>query len=305
MRYERLLSLARGLVPVRTAVVHPCDAESLRGAVAAADARLIVPVLVGPRRKILRAAAAARIDASRFALIEAPHSHAAAAQAVELARRGSVDALMKGSLQTHELMEQAVAAQSGLRTERRMSHLFAMGVAKLDRTLFITDAAINVDPDLGQKRDILQNAVDFVRILGVRMPRVAILSAVETVTEKMRSTLDAAALCKMRDRGQISGCIVDGPLAFDNALSPRAARTKHIVSPVAGRADILVVPNLEAGNMLAKELQYLAGARSAGIVLGARVPIVLTSRADSADSRRVSCAMALLLARGATRAVGR
>ena len=299
MRYERLLSLARGLAPVRTAVVHPCDAESLRGAVAAAAARLIVPVLVGPRRKILRAAAAARVDVSRFALVDAPHSHAAAAQAVELARRGSVGALMKGSLQTHELMEQVVAAQSGLRTERRMSHVFAMGVPKLGRTLFITDAALNVYPDLGQKRDILQNAVDFVRVLGVRMPRVAILSAVETITERMPSTLDAAALCKMRDRGQITGCIVDGPLAFDNALSRSAARAKHIVSPVAGRADILVVPDLEAGNMLAKELQYLANARSAGIVLGARVPIVLTSRADSADSRRVSCAMALLLARHA------
>ncbi len=295
--FQRFATRARGLRALRVAVVHPCDPHSIRGAVAAAEAGIIVPVLVGPVRKIRRAAKAAGVDVSRYASVDAPHSHAAASLAVDLARRRQVEALMKGSLPTHELMQPVVSAAGGLRTEQRMSHVFALQVPKWARTLFITDAALNVQPTLGQKRDIVQNAVDLAHVLGVANPRVAILAAVETVSEQLRSTIDAAALCKMRDRGQITGCVLDGPLAFDNAISSAAAHAKRISSAVAGRADVLVVPDLESGNMLAKELQYLAGAGSAGIVLGASVPVVLTSRADSAESRRVSCLMALLMAR--------
>ncbi len=299
MRYRDIVPLARGLAPLRTAVVHPCDSESLAGALAAARSGLIEPVLVGPREKIARAARAGRLSIAGHELVDVAHSHAAAATAAGLARRLRVEALMKGSLATHELMAAVVAREAGLRTERRMSHVFALGVPRVDRVLFITDAALNVQPTLAQKRDVVQNAVDLAHRLGLGQPRVAVLSAVETVTDTLPSTLDAAALCKMRERGQITGCLIDGPLAFDNAVSTKAAAAKHIHSPVAGRADVLVVPSLEAGNMLAKELQYLAGARSAGIVLGARVPVVLTSRADSTESRRVSCALALRVARAA------
>ena len=257
---------------------------------------LIEPVLVGPRHRIEAAAAAASIDISAIAIECVEHSHAAAARAVAMARSGHVAALMKGSLHTDELMSAAVDASSGIRTGRRMSHVFAIDVPSRPRLLFITDAAINIAPDLDAKADICRNAIDLVRLLGVDVPKVAILSAVETVDGKLPATIDAAALCKMADRGQITGGILDGPLAFDNAVSAEAAKAKGIVSPVAGQADILVVPGLEAGNMLAKQLQYLAGAESAGIVVGARVPIALTSRADSVRSRLVSAAIAMIAA---------
>jgi phosphotransacetylase len=297
VRYRQLMGLTDGLAPSRVAVVHPCDRESLMGAIDAARAKLIVPILVGPRGKIEAVAEECGVDLSGFSLVDTPHSHAAAAKAVELARGDQVEALMKGSLHTDELMAEVVAAGSGLRTSRRVSHVFAMDVPRYPRPLFITDAAINIVPNLEEKRDIVQNAIDLANALGIANPKVAILSAVETVTEKLRSTLDAAALCKMAERGQITGGVLDGPLAFDNAISPTAAQAKGIRSAVAGRADILVVPDLESGNMLAKQLQYLADAQLAGIVLGARVPIALTSRADTAHSRTASCALALLLAR--------
>lgn len=297
VRYRQLMGLTDGLAPIRVAVVHPCDRESLMGAIDAARAKLIVPILVGPRGKIEAVAEECGVDLSGFSLVDTPHSHAAAAKAVELARGDRVEALMKGSLHTDELMAEVVAAGTGLRTSRRVSHVFAMDVPRYPRPLFITDAAINIVPNLEEKRDIVQNAIDLANALGIANPKVAILSAVETVTEKLRSTLDAAALCKMAERGQITGGVLDGPLAFDNAISPTAAQAKGIRSAVAGRADILVVPDLESGNMLAKQLQYLADAQLAGIVLGARVPIALTSRADTAHSRTASCALALLLAR--------
>ena len=297
VRYRQLIGLTRGLDPARTAVVHPVDPNSLRGAVEAAQARLITPVLVGPEARIRAVAQAEGIDLSPYELVPTEHSHAAAARAVALARAGTVEALMKGSLHTDELMHEVVARDTGLRTARRVSHVFAMDVPAYPRPLFLTDAAVNIYPDLEDKRDIVQNAIDLAGVLGIAEPKVAILSAVETVSPKLRSTLEAAALCKMADRGQITGGVVDGPLAFDNAVSEEAARAKGIVSPVAGRADILVVPDLEAGNLLAKQLEYLAEAQGAGIVLGARVPVALTSRADKPLGRMASCALALLLAR--------
>jgi phosphotransacetylase/acyl dehydratase len=296
-RYEHLIEMTRGLDPIRTAVVHPVDAPSLVGAVEAARANLIVPVLVGPETKIRAAATQAGIDLSPYEIVPTAHSDAAAAQAVAMARAGKVEALMKGALHTDELMHAVVDAQCGLRTARRVSHVFAIDVPGYPRPLFVTDAAINVYPTLDDKRDIVQNAIDLAHALGIAQPHVAILSAVETVTEKIRSTVDAAALCKMADRRQITGGILDGPLAFDNAVSEEAARAKGIVSLVAGRANIFVVPDLEAGNMLAKQLEYLAEAQVAGIVLGTRVPIILTSRADKTLARLGSCAIALLLVR--------
>jgi phosphate acetyltransferase/phosphate butyryltransferase len=293
--YQRLLALCSGLPPIQTAVVHPVDSNALLGAIEAAEANLIVPVLVGPAERIRAAAAAQNVDISGYRLVATEHSQAAAEQAVALARAGEVDALMKGSLHTDEMMQAVVAANIGLRTGRRMSHVFVMDVPDYPRALFITDAALNIYPDLQVKRDIIQNAIDLAHVLGIDVAKVAILSAVETVNPKIQSTLEAAALCKMADRGQITGGVLDGPLAFDNAISEEAARTKGIVSPVAGQADILVVPDLEAGNMLAKQLEYLAGAQTSGIVLGARVPIVLTSRADNPLARMASCALALLL----------
>ena len=296
-RYELLIEATHGLDPIRTAIVHPVDTPSLLGAVEAARAKLIVPVLVGPEAKIRTAAAQAAVDLAPYEIVSTEHSDAAAAQAVAMARAGEVEALMKGALHTEELMRAVVDSDHGLRTDRRISHVYAIDAPDYPRQIFITDAAINIYPTLADKRDIVQNAIDLVHALGILEPRVAILSAVETVTEKIRSTLDAAALCKMADRGQITGGILDGPLAFDNAVSAEAAKTKGIISPVAGRADIFVVPDLEAGNMLAKQLEYLAEAQVAGIVLGARVPIILTSRADKTLARLGSCAIALLLAR--------
>ncbi len=301
--YRHLHDLSSGLPPIRTAVVHPVDSNALLGAIEAAQANLIVPVLVGPAGKIHAVAAAQGVDLSPYTLVPTEHSHEAAEKAVAMARASEVDALMKGSLHTDELMHAVVAPGIGLSTARRMSHVFVMDVPAYPRPLFITDAALNIYPDLEAKRDIVQNAVDLAHVLGIETPRVAILSAVETVNPKLPSTLEAAALCKMADRGQITGGVVDGPLAFDNAVSPEAARTKGIISPVAGQADILVVPDLEAGNMLVKQLDYLADAQSAGIVLGARVPIVLTSRADSPLSHTVSCAIAVLLAQSKPKAI--
>jgi phosphate acetyltransferase len=277
--------------------VHPCDESSLRGAVDAAAAGIIAPVLVGPAARIRAAASAHSIDISRFELVDVPHSDAAAVKAVELIHAGRGEMLMKGSLHTDELMRSVTAKTGGLRTERRISHVFIMDVPAYSETIFVTDAAINIFPDLDGKRDIVQNAIDLYNQAGFgSTPRVAILSAVETVTSKIPSTIEAAALCKMAERGQITGGVLDGPLAFDNAVDMEAARIKGIRSEVAGRAQILVVPDLESGNMLAKNLAYFAGADGAGIVLGARVPIVLTSRADSARARMASCAVATLYA---------
>ncbi len=293
--YMRLIELAEGLTPIRTAVVHPVDSNALIGAIEAAEANLIIPILIGPAQRIRAAAAEQGVDLSPYTLISTEHSQEAAMKAVAMARAGEVDALMKGSLHTEELMHEVVDPRIGLGTNRRMSHVFVLDVPLYPRPLFITDAALNIYPDLETKCDIVQNAIDLAHVLGIETPKVAILSAVETVNPKIRSTLEAAALCKMADRGQITGGLVDGPLAFDNAISPEAARTKGIVSPVAGVADILVVPDLEAGNMLAKQLEYLADAQTTGIVLGARVPIVLTSRSDSPLAHKASCAIALLL----------
>jgi phosphate acetyltransferase/phosphate butyryltransferase len=294
-RYRALLQAAADVPRVSTAVVHPVDTVSLLGAVEAARAGLIEPVLVGPEAKIRQAAAQANIDLTPYRIVPTEHSHAAADAAVALARTGDVRAIMKGALHTDELMHAVVAKDTGLRTGRRISHVFAMDVPTYPRPLFITDAAINVYPTLEDKRDIVQNAVDLAHALGMAAPRVAILSALETVSPKIASTIEAAALCKMAERGQIEGAIVDGPMAFDLAVSAEAAKTKGFVSPVAGQADILVVPDLEAGNMLAKQLEYLAEAQVAGIVLGARVPIILTSRADGPLARLASCALAALL----------
>jgi phosphate acetyltransferase len=299
--FRTILERTRGLEPLRIAVVHPVDRNALLGAVEAAQAELILPTFVGPEDRIRATAQAELIDISPYALVSTEHSHAAAARSVAMARSGEVDALMKGSLHTDELMHEVVAPDTGLTTDRRMSHVFVLDVPTYPRPLFITDAALNVDPDLDAKRDIVQNAIELAQALGITTPKVAILSAVETVTPKLRSTLDAAALAKMADRGQIVGGVVDGPLAFDNSVSPDAAKVKGIVSPVAGQADILVVPNLESGNMLTKQLEYLADSQAVGIVLGGRVPIVLTSRADSPQEHMVSCALALLMARKSTR----
>ncbi len=293
-RYQELIGATHELDPVCTAVAHPCDTTSLIGALEAHDQGLIVPILVGPGAKISLAAEQAGRSLEGVEIVEAPHSHAAAEKAVELVRAGRAEAVMKGKLHTDELMDAVVDSAHGLRTERRMSHVFALDVPNYHKALFITDAAINIYPDLNAKRDIVQNAIDLVSALGVTQPKVAVLSAVETVYPKIASTVDAAALCKMADRGQITGGLLDGPLAFDNAISKAAAKTKNIVSDVAGEADILVAPDLEAGNMIAKQLIYLADAESAGIVLGARVPIILTSRADGTLSRLASCALAQL-----------
>ena len=304
-KYARLIEAARDGTPAVTIVAHPCDETSLRGAMEAAAEALIEPVLVGPAAKIVAVAAEHGIDIAGREIVDAPHSHAAAAQAVALIREGKGELLMKGSLHTDELMKEVTSSATGLRTERRISHVFIMDVPDHPETLFITDAAINIFPDLDTKRDIVQNAIDLWTGIGLGTPRVAILSAVETVTTKIPSTIEAAALCKMAERGQITGGLLEGPLAFDNAIDPEAARIKGIGGPVAGHGQILVVPDLEAGNMLAKNLTFLAHADAAGIVLGARVPIVLTSRADSVRTRLASCAVAAIYAnaRRATAAV--
>lgn len=293
---QRLLDHVRPIGAIRMAVVHPCNALSLSSALQARDLGLIEPVLVGPKAKIEAMAKDAGIDLSGLIIEDAPHSHASAARAAQLACRGEVEAVMKGSLHTDELMSAVLASSAGLRTKRRVSHCFLMQVAAYPRPFIITDAAINIAPTLEHKADIIRNAIDLAHAIGVEQPRVAILAAVETINPIMPATLDAAALCKMADRGQIRGGVLDGPLAFDNAVSPAAAKIKEIDSPVAGQADILVVPDLESGNMLAKQLEYMGNAATAGIVLGARIPIVLTSRADAADTRIASCAIAVLLA---------
>jgi phosphate acetyltransferase/phosphate butyryltransferase len=295
-RLPALIERARAQGPLTTAVVHPVDTVSLLGALEAARQKLIAPVLVGPEAKIRAAARQAGLDLTACLIVPTEHSEAAAVQAVALARAGKVGALMKGALHTDEFMSAVVEAERGLRTGRRISHVFVIETARYPRLLLITDAAVNVSPSLADKRDIVQNAIDLAHILGIAVPKVAILSAVETLTPRIPSTLDAAALCKMADRGQITGGIVDGPLAFDNAVSAEAAATKGIVSQVAGQADVFVVPDIEAGNLLAKELEYLDGAQLAGIVLGARVPIILTSRSDPTVARLSSCAIAVLLA---------
>ena len=293
-RFNELIAATKLLAPVPTAVVHPCDDLSLEGALAAAEQGMIVPVLVGPEAKIRAVAEATNRDLTGVEIVDVPHSHAAAEKAVALARAGKVGMLMKGKIHTDELLEPVVNRETGLRTERRMSHVFALDVPNYPKPLLISDAAINIFPDLQAKGDIVQNAIDLGHALGISCPKVALLSAVETVTPSIPSTVDASALCKMADRGQITGGQLDGPLAFDNAVSRSAADAKGIVSDVAGNADILIVPDLEAGNMLAKQLIYLAGADSAGVVLGARIPIVLTSRADGLTSRIASAAIAQL-----------
>jgi phosphate acetyltransferase len=296
-KYDRLIAAAKAVPPVPTIVVHPCDETSLRGAVDSAEAGIIRPVLVGPEAKIRNTAGEHGLDISELEIIDTPHSEAAAAKSVELIHAAKGEMLMKGSLHTDELMRSITAKSTGLRTDRRVSHVFVMDVPAYADTLFVTDAAINIFPDLDDKRDIIQNAIDLFTQAGFgTLPRVAILSAVETVTSKIPSTIEAAALCKMADRGQITGGLLDGPLAFDNAIDVDAARIKGIKSEVAGRAQILVVPDLESGNMLAKNLAYFAKADGAGIVLGARVPIVLTSRADTPRARMASCAVAALYA---------
>ena len=295
-KYEALLERCRNLEPIPTAVAHPCEEQALAGAVEAGAKGLITPILVGPAAKIREIALKGNIDLAGSRIVDVPHSHAAAAKAVELVRTGEAELLMKGSLHTDELLSAVVARETGLRTGRRISHAFIMDVPTYHKVLIVTDAAINIAPSLEDKVHICQNAIDLARSLGLSTPKVAILAAVETVTSKMPATIDAAALCKMADRGQITGGLLDGPLAFDNAISKEAARTKGIRSEVAGDPDILLVPDLEAGNMLAKQLSFLANADSAGLVLGARVPIILTSRADSVRSRIASCAVAMMTA---------
>ena len=295
-KYERLLARCHGLEPVPTAVAHPCEAAALTGAVEAATLGLIKPLLVGPADRINETARAAKIDLGDLQIIDVPHSNASAAKAVELVREGKAEILMKGSLHTDELMAAVVSREGGLRTGRRISHVFVMDVPTYHKVLIVTDAAINIAPTLEDKVDICQNAIDLAISLGLQRPKVAILAAVETVTSKMPATIDAAALCKMAERGQIKNAILDGPLAFDNAISKEAAQTKGIKSEVAGDPDILLTPDLEAGNILAKQLSFLANADSAGMVLGARVPIILTSRADSVRSRIASCAVAKIVA---------
>jgi phosphate acetyltransferase len=302
-KYEALLVRCRGMAPVPTAVAHPTDDAALGAVVEAAEHGIIAPILVGPAERIRLVAKEANLDIARYPVEDVAHSHAAAARAVELVRLGRARVLMKGSLHTDELMAEVVRRETGLRTERRVSHVFVMDVPTYHKPLVITDAAVNIAPTLDDKRDIVQNAVDFMRTLGVERPKVAILSAVETVTTKIPSTIEAAALCKMADRGQIQHAILDGPLAFDNAISAEAARTKGIASPVAGDPDILLVPDLEAGNMLAKNLTFLSRANAAGLVLGARVPIILTSRADNQRTRLASCAVAALYADARQRAM--
>ena len=303
-KYEQLLARCKALTPVSTAVVHPCEVTALTGAVEAAAAGLIRPIYVGPAARIAEVASKGGINLGSAEIVDAPHSHGAAAQAVALVREGKAELLMKGSLHTDELLGAVVARESGLRTGRRISHVFIMDVPTYHKILVVTDGAINIAPSLEDKVDICQNAIDLAISLGVKPPKVALLAAVETVTSKMPATIDAAALCKMADRGQISGALLEGPLAFDNAISAEAARTKGIKSEVAGDPDILVVPDLEAGNILAKLLSFLANADSAGLVLGARVPIILTSRADSVRARIASCAVAMLVAHARRTAAG-
>lgn len=295
--YEQwLLNKVKGMKPLKVAVVHPVDVLSLSGAVEAAQAGIIQPVLVGPEDKIRKIAKDAHIDLVSYEIVSTPHSHAAAAKAVELANQGKVEALMKGKLHTDELMKAVIDKEKGLRTGRRMSHVFVLDVPSYPKPLFLTDAAINIKPNLMEKKDIVQNAIDLFKALQLGKPKVALLSAVETVNEKLPSTLDATALCKMAERGQITGGVLDGPLAFDNAVSRESAHIKGINSPVAGDADVLVVPDIESGNMLYKQLRYFSGVQGAGIVLGAKVPIILTSRSGDAENRVVSCALALLYA---------
>jgi phosphate acetyltransferase len=293
-KYEALLERCKRYEPVPTAVAHPCEQSALAGAIDAAAKGLITPILIGPAAKIDEVAQKAGIDLGKARVIDVPHSHAAAAKGVELVRQGQAELLMKGSLHTDELLSAVVARETGLRTGRRLSHVFIMDVPTYHKVLVITDAAINIAPTLEDKVDICQNAIDLCVSLGVERPKIAILAAVETVTSKMPATIDAAALCKMSERGQITKGLLDGPLAFDNAISTDAARTKGIRSEVAGDPDILLAPDLEAGNMMAKQLSFLANADSAGLVLGARVPIILTSRADTVRSRIASCAVAML-----------
>jgi len=295
-KYRKLIDFCKSFEPTPTAVAHPCDQASLEGAMEAAKLGLIKPILVGPRARIEAIAAKHDIDLSQVEIVDAPYSHAAAAMAVQLVREGKAEALMKGSLHTDELMAAVVKRDSGMRTVRRVSHCFVMDVPGHEQTLIITDAAVNIAPTLEEKADILQNAIDLAHAMHIDEVRVAILSAMETVNPKVPSTVEAAALCKMVDRHQITGALVDGPLALDNAINLEAAQIKKIDSPVAGRANVLLVPDLEAGNMLAKSLSFLAGADAAGIVLGARVPIILTSRADSLMTRLASCAIAALVA---------
>ncbi len=295
-KYQRLLDACRGLPPMPTAVVHPCDEAAIEGAIGAARLNLITPILVGPQERIREAARKAGVDISGYPIVDVPHSHAAADKAVELVLSGQAEAIMKGSLHTDELMAAVVRRDNGLRTSRRVSHCFVMDVPAYEDPLIISDAAVNIMPTLEDKVDIVQNAIDLAHALQFAEVRVAILSAMETVNPKVPSTVEAAALCKMADRKQITGAVLDGPLALDNAISLTAAAIKKIDSPVAGRANVLIVPDLEAGNMLAKSLSFLAGADAAGIVLGARVPIILTSRADSEVTRLASCAVAVLVA---------
>ena len=295
-KYERLLKQARSCETIDVAVAHPCDDVSLRGCIEAAKLDLIRPILVGPPERIRAVAEAAALNIDNYEIVPSAYSQDSAAKAVELVTAGRAEALMKGSLHTDELMAAVVSRQGGIRTARRISHCFIMDVPRHPSALIITDAAVNIAPTLDDKVDIVQNAIDLAHAMGVADVRVAILSAMETVTAKVSSTIEAAALCKMADRGQITGAVLDGPLALDNAISPEAAEIKKIASPVAGRANILVVPDLEAGNMLAKSLSFLAQADAAGIVLGARVPIILTSRADSLLTRLASCAVAVLVA---------
>jgi phosphate acetyltransferase len=295
-KYEKLLERCKGLQPIPTAIVHPCEPTALAGAIEAGKLGLIDPILVGPFKKIDAMATEAGIDIGIPQIVDVPHSHASAEKAVELVREGRAEILMKGSLHTDELMSAIVTREKGLRTNRRISHAFLMDVPTYHKVLIITDAAINIAPSLEDKVDICQNAIDLAIALGRENPKVAILAAVETVASKMPATIDAAALCKMAERGQITGGILDGPLAFDNAISKQAAETKGIRSDVAGDPDILLAPDLEAGNILAKQLSFLANADSAGMVLGARVPVILTSRADSVRSRIASCAVAMQVA---------
>jgi phosphate acetyltransferase len=295
-KFERLVQAARRSPPISIAVAHPCNDVSLESAVEAARLKLVTPILVGPAGRIRDVAARAELDISGFEIVDAKHSHESAQKATELVRQARAEALMKGSLHTDEMMAAVVAREAGLRTERRISHCFIMDVPGHEQALIITDAAVNIAPSLQDKVDIVQNAIDLAHAMGVTEVRVAILSAMETINPNIPSTIEAAALCKMADRGQITGGLIDGPLALDNAISPEAAKVKDINSPVAGRANVLVVPDLEAGNMLAKSLSFLAGADAAGIVLGARVPIVLTSRADALLTRLASCAVAVLVA---------
>lgn len=298
-RFHKILQSCRGLKSVRMAVVHPVEANVIEAVADAVREKLIIPILVGPRARILAAAKEAGVNIGKWELVDAPHSHAAAEKAVDMACAGKADVIMKGALHSDELLGPIVASQSGLRTERRISHAFIMDIPDYPKPLIITDAAVNIAPDLAAKADIVRNAVSMWRVLfGMdKKPKVAVLAAVETVTQKMPATVDAAALCKMAERGQITDCVIDGPLALDNAINKEAAKEKGIVSPVAGDADILIVPDIESGNMLAKQLTFLGHSVAAGIVLGARVPIVLTSRADSMRARLLSCAVAVLLAK--------